>query len=287
MRGEDQVGVTRGPGSEPAGEHPPVMVGGERAVTAVSAHGRPPTLFRVLINDRVIELSEGEELPFGRSPGRGQISESSTVSSVHGVIHVESESWSVTSTGRFHGFTVLDVETPSRLVIPVGAGPVRVPFARAVVAVELERHRCLLEVDASTACAEGWEGAWVSYPHRRAGVAPAGGQTVLAWESARFVDRTGRPLRWYQVLVALCEPRLRLPAAEREERIPTNQEIARRIGVTVGVVERYLDQLREALGFPRYSEQMRLGAVLLAISQGLVTPSDLAVLDAQDPEGGQ
>lgn len=245
------------------------------------------TALRVSIGERMVMLDQRERLEFGRADGPGQISESSAVSAIHGVIITSDEVWSVTSSGRFHGFSVLDVETPSRLVIPIGAGPIIVPFARAVIAVEVEHHRYLLEVDARPLAARNWAGAWSSYLNRRPGPQPltqtrADGttDTSLAWSGAHFVDRSGRPLRWYQVLVAMCEPRLRLPASTREDRIPSNKEIAQRLGVTVGVIENHhLDRLRSELGFPRFSEQMRLGAVLLAISQGLVTPADLAVLD--------
>ena len=235
---------------------------------------------RISIGERCQLITPGERLEFGRAEGPGQISESSAVSSVHGVITASEGSWSVTSTGRFHGFSVLDVETPSRLVIPIGAGPVTVPFARSVIAVEVEHHRYLLEVDARPFAAQDWAGAWTSYLNRRPGQADdESSGTSLAWSGAHFVDRNGRPLRWYQVLVAMCEPRLRLPASSREDRVPSNKEIAARLGVTVGVIENHhLDRLRSELGFPRFSEQMRLGAVLLAISQGIVTPADLAVL---------
>lgn len=260
----------------------------ERA--AVSTLAPRPSMVRVLIGEREIELAPGDELAFGRAPGPGHLSLSPAVSKVHGVVRAGEGMWSVVSTGTYHGFTVLDGETPSRLVIPKGAGPVAVPFARAVIAVEVEHHRCVLEVDARHAGAPGWEGAWVSYLNREpASTLASGTGTNLAWAGARFVDRAGRPLKWYQVLVAMCEPRLRLPASEREDRIPSNREIAQRLGVSVGVIENHhLDRLRRELGFPRFSEQMRLGAVLLAISQGIVTTADLPLLDldGSDPPDG-
>jgi len=260
--------------------------------SGMSTLSPPPSALRVLIGERAVELAPGDELPFGRAPGSGHISQSPAVSKVHGLIRAGEGAWSVVSTGRYHGFTVLDGETPSRLVIPKGAGPVTVPFARAVIAVEVEHHRCLLEVDARHAGAPGWEGAWVSYLNREpaSAVGPGAGSagTNLAWAGARFTDRAGRPLKWYQVLVAMCEPRLRLPASEREDRIPSNREIAQRLGVSVGVIENHhLDRLRRELGFPRFSEQMRLGAVLLAISQGIVTTADLPLLDLDGSEQGE
>ena len=245
-----------------------------------------PVSLRVGIGDREVVLVPGEELPFGRAPGPGHLSLSQAISKVHGVIHAGPDSWSVTSTGRYHGFTVLDGETPSRLIVPKQAGPVTVPFAHAVIAVEVEHHRCVLEVHADAAGAPGWAGAWVSYLNREPAVAADGSATNLAWAGARFVDRAGRPLKWYQVLVAMCEPRLRLPASSREDRIPSNREIAQRLNVSLGTIENHhLDRLRRELGFPRFSEQMRLGAVLLAISQGIVTTADLPLLDIDGGDG--
>ena len=77
----------------------------------------------------------------------------------------------------------------------------------------------------------------------------------------------------------MCEPRLRLPAELRDERVPTNRQIARRLNISERTLEKHLDDLRQRLGFATYEDQMRLAAVAIAIDQRLVTTADLAVLD--------
>ena len=80
----------------------------------------------------------------------------------------------------------------------------------------------------------------------------------------------------------MCEPRLRLPAETREERVPSNKQIANRLGLSDRTLEKHLDELRQNFGFDTYTDQMRIAAVAIALSQRLVTVSDLAILDAAD-----
>ena len=206
----------------------------------------------------------------------------------HGFIEFVDDGWQVSSTGSVYSFSIYDIETPSRLYIPLGSGPIRVPFAQAIVAIEIRDHRYAFEVRAPGAT--GWADGWRSV--RDVALAPrfdAGSPallpgntnrtTQLMWSSEQFQDRRGKVRRWYQVLVAMCEPRLRLPAERREERVPTNRQLAGRLGISDRTLEKHLDELRQHFGFDTYTDQMRIAAVLIAISQGVVTVSDLTLLD--------
>jgi hypothetical protein len=229
----------------------------------------------VNVDGRTTELAPGDELAFGRDPGPGQIAVGDRrVSGRHGVIAASEGGWAVRSTASYFGFTVYDCDSPSRLCVPLGAGPVPVPFAWAVIAVEIRGDRHLLDVRAEDTC--GWAEGWAGAAGDTAGEAGAS-STIPAWAGVRWTDRSGRALRWYQVLVAMCEPRFAVPP---QERIPSNGELARRLGVSQGVVENhYLVRLRKELGLQKFDDQSRLAAVVIAISQGLVTRADLAVLD--------
>jgi hypothetical protein len=237
----------------------------------------------VRVGDVETRLAGGEEFWFGRDAGQGQVTaDDLAVSGRHGCILATAAGWSVRSTGSVHSFAVYDCDTPSRLFVPRGAGPIEVPFAAAMVVIDVEYRHYAIGV--TSAGATGWAGNWTSLR-----VGPPGGEqgTVAAWNAAPYADRNGRVLRWYQVLVAMCEPRLRLPADRREERIPTNREIAARLGISIHVLENHhIDRLRRELGFSTYTEQVRQAAVLIAINQGLVTTADLDLLDrpSSDPD---
>lgn len=231
----------------------------------------------VVVDDNRVRIAPGERLAFGREPGPGQITaDDRRVSGQHGVIAASASGWTVESTARFYGFTVYDCDSPSRLCVPVGGGPIVVPFASAVLAVELRGDRYVLEIRGPDT--GRWADAWANAP-RDLGEDPevVTGDTVPVWAGTRWTDRTGRALRWYQTLVALCEPRFGVPP---EERIPSNREVAQRLGVSQSVIENhYLQRLRKELGLRKFDEQTRLAAVVIAIGQGLVTRSDLGVLE--------
>lgn len=241
-------------------------------------------------------LGPGDQLAFGRNSGPGQVAaDHRSVSGRHGLIDVDDRGWSVTSTGSLYSFSVYDVETPSRLYIPLGAGPVQVPFAHAVIAIEILDRRYVLQVDSVGAA--GWANSWRSvrdHDPRRRDPEPLDDDlnavstktTRIGWSPAQFMDRKGNVRRWYQVLAAMCEPRLRVPAETREERIPTNKQLALRLGISDRTLEKHLDELRQQFGFDTYTDQMRVAAVVIAISQGIVTIADLAVLAqaTHDPE---
>lgn len=246
----------------------------------------------VRIGDREVLVPHGQQFYFGRDPGPGQLTTERSVSGRHGLVEAVENNWQVTSLGSLFSFTVYDVETPSRLFIPIGSGPVPVPFAEAIVAIEILDQRYVFGV--STTGVRGWADSWRSVrdmPHPLHGdsrdVEPpparsSGHTTEMVWRPDQFRDRRGNLRRWYQVLVAMCEPRLRLPAETREERVPSNKQIANRLGISDRTLEKHLDELRQNFGFDTYTDQMRIAAVAIALSQRLVTVSDLAILDAAD-----
>lgn len=244
---------------------------------------------QVNLGDRDIMVVPGDPFFFGRDPGPGQITlDDRSVSGRHGLIESKGDGWQVSSLGSLHSFSVYDVETPSRLFVPLGAGPIRVPFARAIVAVEIRDRRHVLAVEAPGA--HGWADSWrsvrdMSHPLRKdadeadASVRPPSHTTELMWTPAQFFDRRGNIRRWYQVLVAMCEPRLRMPAELREEKVPSNKQIARRLGISDRTLEKHLDELRQHFGFDTYTDQMRMAAVVIAIGQRIVTVADLDILE--------
>src|SRR5207248_5608001 len=106
--------------------------------------GAPPPVptIEVVTEGGSTLLRPGEAIAFGRNPGPGQITaDDLSVSGEHGVIVATDTRWTVTSTGTLHSFVVCDCETTSRLMMPLGAGPVAVPFARAVLCVEIWDRR--------------------------------------------------------------------------------------------------------------------------------------------------
>lgn len=245
----------------------------------------------IRIGDRETAVDPGQSFFFGRDAGPGQITlDDRSVSGRHGRIEALDDVWQISSLGSLYSFSVYDVETPSRLFVPIGAGPVRVPFANSIVAVEIRDRRHVLSVRASGA--PKWADSWKSvrdmvHPLRGAADvandpqmdARRSNTTVLVWQPEQFVDRRGNLRRWYQVLVAMCEPRLRLPAELREERVPSNKQIANRLDISDRTLEKHLDEMRRHFGFDRYTDQMRIAVVVIAIGQRLVTVDDLQILD--------
>jgi hypothetical protein len=168
---------------------------------------------------------------------------------------------------------IYDHETPSRLLLSRDVGPVVVPFASASVVIEVKLRRYAVTVDGPGA--PGWAGSWASAIGD--GVqAPAPGETHIPWEIRWKDPSTGKPLRWYQTLVAMCEPFLR---NARDPLVPTNAQIAHRLGTSENVIgKRLMDVVRDQLGFDRYTPNLRQTMVSIAISQRLVTVADLSVL---------
>ena len=216
-----------------------------------------------------VTLEEGGALEFGRADGPGCITESDrTVSSHHGTIRHEGDSWSITSTGSYLGALVHDVSTAAGFELPVGVGPVTVPFAHAIVTVVGREARHALSVRGPVAPQVG-------------GVSTGSGSTVPIVDRLSCMGRDGRPLRWFLVLVALCEHSLRDPAAPIGS-VASDRQIRSRLAIGSSTLERAMTRAREELGFAPHTPQLRVVMATTAISQGVVTPADLELLDFLD-----
>lgn len=222
----------------------------------------------VHINDRSYSVSAGETFAFGRAGVPGLLGESdSTVSRTHGLISNYVDRWEVTSVGSYVGFLMHDIESAATLEVPVGIGPIGVPFTSVMIVVPA-RNRYALTVEA---------------PHQnrghdlpdlgRRGTAAATEQIIP--ESACF-DRNGRMLRWFQVLVALCEPRLLLNSGPVV--IPSDAAIRHRLGMGSSSFDRAFSRARTELGFEPYTHLVRVAMMNVAIHQGVVRPIHLDLL---------
>jgi hypothetical protein len=236
----------------------------------------------IRIDEREVQIPVGSSMPFGRAPGPLLIApDDDRVSRQHGLIGSAGTYWYVHSVSPHYGFTLYDCDTPSKLYIPPGAGPLTVPFSSAIVAIEILGARHHFQVQGA-GCAN-WASNWG--PHVRVVTKPTtreeDGKTRYIWNDVSVKGRDGKTLQWYRSLVAMCEPRLQNPPIER---IPTDAEIARRLNISPKTLEKHRDRLRDELGFNKYDEQMRLAAVVLALGQGLVTAQDLIVLDIPSEE---
>ena len=96
----------------------------------------------ITVGGNEVTVAPGEQFFFGRDAGPGQLTpDDRRISGQHGVIAVAEQGWSVSSTASFFGFSVYDCESPSRLHVPLGAGPVPVPFAWAVISIDIKGGR--------------------------------------------------------------------------------------------------------------------------------------------------
>lgn len=239
-------------------------------------------------------LRPGETFEFGRNEGPGQISTDRTVSGRHGHITATvSGLWELTNLSSSGPLLVLDAETPSRLHIAPTAGPVPVPFSHSTIVVQggpgFQQHT--LVVDAIGV--ERWSGSWASNRLRAAearslakSAARLDEGTVAVALPDVFDPRTGRPYRWYLVLLALCEPLLQVPP---EHDLPTSRgvmQILKTHGQTWlkssdDIDKRFLPTIYRWVGLtPNSREQMRQEAVRRAIETRLVTREDLIHLDS-------
>jgi hypothetical protein len=231
----------------------------------------------IRIEEREVNVASGSSMTFGRAIGPLHIAAGDDrVSRQHGIIGCTDSGWYVHSTSPHYGFAVYDCDTPSRLHVPPGAGPLNVPFTKAIVSIEILGTRHHFQVVGPGV--DNWASNWG--PHIRRTEAPVVvrpvGETRYVWDEVSLRGRDGQVLQWYRALVAMCEPRLQNPPIER---IPTDVEIAKRLNISPKTLEKHRDRLRDELGFNKYDEQMRLAAVVLALGQGLVTMHDLSVLD--------
>ncbi len=225
-------------------------------------------------------LEPGASLEFGREVGGvGRISDDAVVSRRHGVITATDDGFDVTSTGSLVGFVVADRTTPSRLHVPCGVGPIRVPFADSSVIVELDTGIDHLDVVVDgSAAAQRWRENWGPEMRDRwadvAAAAPVLPMTAPALAEVKWRRSNGRPYAWFLTLIAMCEPALGIGPAGT----PTNRELARRRYVSPGVIERHMAQIYEAFGLADV-RGARDVIVQIAVERGLVTRADVQELD--------
>ena len=174
----------------------------------------------------------------------------------------------MTSVGSYVGFLVHDVNSAATLEIPPGTGPVGVPFQSAVMVVPA-RTRYVFTVEA---------------PHVSARQQPTTMQdsTVRAAATEQVIPenacfgRDGAPLRWFQVLIALCEPRFLL--GKGPVVIPSDGAIRHRLGMGVSSFDRAFARARTELGFEPYTHLVRVAMMNTAIHQSIVRPEHLRLL---------
>lgn len=227
-----------------------------------------------------VELGVGDEFEFGRKVGGvGRISEAEVVSRKHGRIIVTTTGFSIVTLGSQIGVTVADRTTPSKLVIPRGAGPVPVPFRECSVIVHLRDGRDYFNVEVvGSALADEWAAAWGpqmrdrwfdDHPRSQGGTRQFLDESQVRWRKSN-----GAPYAWYRTLVALCEPAL----GDAPAGTPSNVELQARLHQSKSATERHLTAIYEAFALDEQSRDREL-VVMAAIDLGIVTHADLAQLD--------
>jgi len=233
--------------------------------------------------DRSLELRPNEEIVFGRGVRDvGQLPNNSLVSRRHGLIAATETGFAVTSIGTYNGFVVRDTMTPSRLHIPVGMGPIELPFANAVVSFD---HSVVgrLEIKVvGSELADRWEENWAPEAEHdrtitehsqrsRSTNYPASAERPPLKRNAR-----GEPYTWFWTLVAMCEGEI---TAEFEG-VPSNSQLAEDLGYETKAIERHVAAIYLALDIhPGDYQRPRDTAVRRAVDRGLVTRRDLEQLD--------
>jgi hypothetical protein len=196
-----------------------------------------------------------------------------TVSRSHGVITLTDEGFAVSAIGSRLGVVVFDLATPSMITVPMGVGPVAMPFGQARLTIDQrELDRCLvIEVSGSEAC-ERWNAAWTAeirtrWTQRRAA------STEPPWRHMKWSFQHGGVMAWFRTLVAMCVPELE----GRSGYVPTNKELAERLFLSVGVIERHVSDIHLQLDVPT-GPGSREELVRLAVRQGFVTRDDVAAV---------
>lgn len=228
-------------------------------------------------------LEPGDSLKFGREQtGVGFMGDRRTISRHHGTITVDDVGYSVTSTGTELGFVVMDRTTPSRIYVPRGLGPVAIPFASAVLAIEHRQERFMLLLElVGTEQADRWRQAWTPNQRERWKARPAM-NTDAPWRGFEWARTEHSTYAWFKTLVALCEPALRANSDPEHsgppEPTPTNAVLATRLVTSQKVIERHIAEIYQQLGLTNMNRPDREVAVAIATGQGLVTPDDLELL---------
>ncbi|MEV6522287.1 hypothetical protein AB0M43_10125 [Longispora sp. NPDC051575] len=212
-------------------------------------------------------IAPGQRLTFGRgAPGRTPdiVLANPAVSRLGGEVVAREDYWRVSNFSADTGYVVENLE---------GAGEyVRVPPRRLGVPVPFELSRLVLPG------VDGRAELKVFAPgHAFADLPPPGvaGEPTV---SAFALDETAR---YFQVLTALCEPRLRDPSATR---IPGSEQIAARLGLGASAVAFHIGYLADhKLRLRDRGDSGREALVALALRFGLVREEHLALLPPGNP----
>ena len=228
--------------------------------------------------ERTKEVLPGEEVVFGRGVRDvGELPNNSLVSHRHGVVAVTKSGFSVTSIGTYSGFVVRDTMTPSRLHLPQGMGPIELPFANAIISFDHGVPGQIRVAVVGSDRADLWEERW----------GPEAEHDDAVWLHDRRTSRRTQPppglkrkargeaYTWFWTLVAMCEGEITAESAG----VPTNADLARKLGYDTNIIERHLSSIYEALDIdPRDQQRPRDAAVRRAVDRGLVTREHLPLL---------
>lgn len=222
--------------------------------------------------EHVVEV--GAELTFGRS-GQLAIDDNKYLHRILGRFSFDNGVWWLSNVGGSIPMTVSDSHGPSFAKLAPGS---RIALTFESSRIAFEAGGCAYEVLADLA--DGPPTA--AFGMDRAGV--SGEVTTTA---------SSLPMSTEQrlLLVALAEAQLRDPSAALE--LPTNRQVAHRLGWTITKYNRKLDGLCVKFAAAGVSglvgsvdslaRDRRVRLVDHAIHAGVVTPADLAALDAARP----
>lgn len=224
------------------------------------------------------ELRTGEQLSFGRGApdvAVDLLTPAAGVSRRAGQIHAERDYWLLTNASAKSTYLVENLEgAGEHIKIAPGRIEAPIPFELSRLVLPTQTEPYLLNVYAPQ---HGY------LDHR----VPSGG---AATERPFSLDESAK---YFLVLVALCEPRLRDPATVR---IPRSDEVAERLSTDTtrmsrSAVDYHIDYLARAKlrleppsdGSGARLEHKRESLVALALRFDLVREEHLAVLPASEP----
>ncbi|UPK75307.1 hypothetical protein MU582_01315 [Nocardioidaceae bacterium SCSIO 66511] len=235
---------------------------------------RSPGCDEATRRDAVRDLEPGQSLTFGRGSPDVDVDmalHSAEVSRRAGSIRAVADYWLLTNTSTVT-YVVENLE---------GAGEhVKVPPRRVDAPVPFELSRLLIPVDAGTYDLHVYA---PQHAYLDSGPAVAGDTTVKPF----VLDETSK---YFRVLVALCEPRLRDPSSVA---IPSSDDVAARLApsgerMSRSAVDYHINYLAEtklrlrAAGEADRAESKRASLVALALRFNLVTEDHLGILSRRE-----
>lgn len=241
---------------------------------------REPGCGEAVRRSGMFSLEPGQQLSFGRGGGDAAVDltlNGPQVSRFAGTIRAVADYWVLTNASA-STYVVENLEG--------GGEHVKVPPRRVGAPVPFELSRLLIPTDS---------GSYDLHVY-----APQHAHLTDDGDPAASGDTTQRPFameasaKYFHVLIALCEPRLRNPSSVA---IPTSDDIARRLACRGGepmsrsAVDYHIDYLAEtklrlrstAVAGAGQAESKRAALVSLALRFDLVTQDDLMLLPAPPP----